>query len=249
MPRINDALQRIDTLGSSEKISYCKIAKDARCDRSTLSRRHRGVQVDVTTKNVRQRKVTPQQEDDLVQYTIGLTERHFPPTREMIKNFVRGLAHVEVSETWVTHFLQRHRDVLSNRWTSPMAADRHAADSWGKCKAYFDLLTHQINKYSVEPRHTYNMDEKGFMAGVIGKQKRVFSKASFKPLPPSLIFQADSANVQSNWVSDIDKKKHSVYTTVSPSGWSNDDAGLGWVEQVFNPLTKDKARRKWRLLT
>jgi hypothetical protein len=49
-------------------------------------------------------------------------------------------------------------------------------------------------------------------------------------------------------VSDIDKKKHSVYTTVSPSGWSNDDAGLGWVEQVFNPFTKDKARRKWRLL-
>jgi hypothetical protein len=119
------------------------------------------------------------------------------------------------------------------------------------------------------------MDEKGFMAGVIGKQKRVFSKALYKrehaqqsshdgnrewitviacvcgngtALLPGLIFQADSANVQSNWVSDIDKKKHSVYTTVSPSGWSNNDAGLGWVEQVFNPLTKDKARRKWRLL-
>jgi hypothetical protein len=152
-----------------------------------------------------------------------------------------------------------------------MAANRHAADSWGKYKAYFDLLTHQINNYSIKPRHTYNTDEKGFMAGVIGKQTRVFSKASFKRkharqsshdgncelialiacvcgdgavLPPSLIFQADFTNVQSNCVNDIDKKKHSVYTTVSPSGWSNDDAGLGWVEQVFNPLTEDKARRK-----
>lgn len=67
-------------------------------------------------------------------------------------------------------------------------------------------------------------------------------------LSPSLIFQADSMTVQSKWVSDIDKKKHSVYTAVSPSGRSNDDAGLGWVEQVFNPLTKEKARRKWRLL-
>ena len=119
------------------------------------------------------------------------------------------------------------------------------------------------------------MDEKGFMAGVCGKQKRIFSKASYKrnharqslhdgnrewitliacicgdgtTLPPSLIFQADSPNIQSTWVSDVDKKKHSVYTTVSPSGWSNDDAGLGWLEQVFNPATKAKARRSWRLL-
>jgi hypothetical protein len=125
-----------------------------------------------------------------------------------------------------------------------MAADRHSADSWDKYKAHFDLLTHRINKYSIEARHTYNMDEKGFMAGVIGKQKRVFSKASYKrkharqsshdgnrewitviarvcgdgtALPLGLIFQADSANVQSNWMSDIDKKKYSVYTTVSPS--------------------------------
>ncbi|KAF1359985.1 hypothetical protein EJ07DRAFT_165631 [Lizonia empirigonia] len=171
MPGINDALQQIDNLKPSEKISYRRMTKDARCDRTTLSRRHQGVQVDFNTKNVRQRKVTPQQEDDLVQYIIGLTERHSPPTREMIKNFVRGLAHVKVSETWVTHFLQRHRD---------------------------------INKYSIKPRHTYNMDKKGFMAGVIGKQKRVFSKALFKH-----------------------KKKHLVYTTVSPSGWSNNDAGLG----------------------
>ena len=67
-------------------------------------------------------------------------------------------------------------------------------------------------------------------------------------LPPGLIFSADSKTPQSSWLSDVDKKKHSVYTTVTPSGWSNDDAGLGWVEQVFEPLTRDKARRKWRLL-
>lgn len=119
------------------------------------------------------------------------------------------------------------------------------------------------------------MDEKGFMAGVASKQKRVFSKASYKrkharqsshdgnrewitflacvwadgtALPPSLTFQVDSKNVQSMWVSDVDKKKHSVITPVSPSGWSDDDAGLAWPKQVFNPFTKDKARRKWRLL-
>lgn len=66
MPEINDALQQIDNLRLSEKTTYRRIAKHARCDRSTLSRRHRGVQVDISTKNVKQRKVAPQQEDDLV---------------------------------------------------------------------------------------------------------------------------------------------------------------------------------------
>lgn len=109
IPRINDALHRVNSLKPSEKTSYCGLAKDAHCDRSILSRRHRGVQVDVSTKNVvRQRNTTPQQEDDLVQYIAGLTERQFPSTREMIKSFVRETAHVEVPETWVTHFLRRY---------------------------------------------------------------------------------------------------------------------------------------------
>jgi hypothetical protein len=156
-----------------------------------------------------------------------------------------------------------------------MASVRHAADSYDKYRAYFDVIEYNVQKYDILPQNRYNMDEKGFMAGVLGKQKRVFSKASWTRnykkqsshdgscewitllacigadgtvLPPGLIFLADSKTPQSSWLSDVDKKKHSVYTTVTPSGWSNDDTGLGWVEQVFEPLTRDKARRKWRLL-
>ena len=33
-----------------------------------------------------------------------------------------------------------------------------------------------MTQYDTEPRHTYNMDEKGFMIGVIGRKKRVFSR-------------------------------------------------------------------------
>lgn len=75
MPGINDALRQIDNPKPSEKISYRRVAKDAWCDCSMLSRLHRGVRVDAITQNVRQRKVTPQQENDLVQYIIGLPER------------------------------------------------------------------------------------------------------------------------------------------------------------------------------
>jgi hypothetical protein len=97
MPGINDALQQIAKLRPGEKICYTRIAKDARCDPVTLARHHQGVQADRDTKNLNQLKVSPQQETELVQYIIGLTERSSPPTRQMIINFVRGLAKIEVS--------------------------------------------------------------------------------------------------------------------------------------------------------
>jgi hypothetical protein len=135
MPGINDALRQINRLKPGEKICYTRIAKNARCDPVMLVRHHKGVQADRDTKNLRQLKVTPQQENELVQYIIRLTERSSPPTRQMIINLVRGLAKVKVSQTWITRFLQRHRDVLTNPYTNPMASVRHAADSYDKYRA------------------------------------------------------------------------------------------------------------------
>ena len=67
-------------------------------------------------------------------------------------------------------------------------------------------------------------------------------------LPPGLIYQAAGKAVQSSWVESIDPRKHSEHFTTSPSGWTNDDVGLAWLEQVFDRYTKTKARRKYRLL-
>jgi hypothetical protein len=44
-------------------------------------------------------------------------------------------------------------------------------------------------------------------------------------LPPSLIYQ--SINIQSSWVEDIKAGKHGVHVSSSPSGWTNNDIGLG----------------------
>jgi hypothetical protein len=66
--------------------------------------------------------------------------------------------------------------------------------------------------------------------------------------PPGLIYQAAGTAVQSSWVESIDPRKHSVHLTTSPSGWTNDDVGLTWLEQVFDRYTKKNPRRKYRLL-
>jgi hypothetical protein len=69
-------------------------------------------------------------------------------------------------------------------------------------------------------------------------------------LPPSLIYAAASGALQSTWVADVEAGKHNVFITSSSSGWTNNDVGLAWLEQVFNRCTKQKAwrRRYYRLL-
>ena len=193
----------------------------------------------------------------------------------MILNFVTPLCAWEPSESWVTRFFHRHHDTLLTAWSTPIETSRHNADSASKYRLYFDLLHQKIVEYSIKLAHTYNMDEKGFAIGVTGKSKRVFDKVLFgkkqykqlthdgncewvtvlaticadgSHLPPGVIFPAAGNDVQASWVQDIEAGKHSIHFTTSPNGWTNNDLGLTWLEQVFDRYTKPKARREWRLL-
>ena len=67
-------------------------------------------------------------------------------------------------------------------------------------------------------------------------------------LPPCIIYPAAGRAVQASWVAPIDPKKHDIFFTTSPTGWTNDDLGITWLEQVFERYTAPKARRQWRLL-
>jgi hypothetical protein len=83
---------------------------------------------------------------------------------------------------------------------------------------------------NILPRHTYNMDEKGFLIGVIGRTLRIFSKrmwdkkeiraslqdgsrefitllastcADGSRLPVGLIFASAKGDIRSTWVDEI----------------------------------------------
>ena len=67
-------------------------------------------------------------------------------------------------------------------------------------------------------------------------------------LPPALIYQAVSGNIQDTWLQDFDPTEHQAFFASSPSGWTNNDLGLAWLKRVFDCETKSKARRSYRLL-
>ncbi|KAF1971710.1 hypothetical protein BU23DRAFT_413874, partial [Bimuria novae-zelandiae CBS 107.79] len=95
----------------------------------------------------------------------------------MLQNYASAVAQWEVSESWVTRFLHRHADELTTKWSAGIDRDRHWADSRHKYTLYFNMLHSKMREYGLEPRDTYNMDEKGFFAGVTTRTKRIFSKA------------------------------------------------------------------------
>jgi hypothetical protein len=57
-----------------------------------------------------------------------------------------------------------------------MDAVRPAADLYYKYELCFDYLHSKIKEYDILPENSYNMDEKGFLIGVIGRAKRLFSR-------------------------------------------------------------------------
>ncbi|KAF2022841.1 hypothetical protein EK21DRAFT_119332 [Setomelanomma holmii] len=176
MAAINKAIEAMKLQEPGECLSYRACAKQFCVDRTTLSQRCQGFQQSITAANLNKQKLHPQEEDELVRYVNDLTKRGLPPTREMTRKFGEEIAHKHIGDGWVTRFVDQNDDYLISRWTKGKDAVRHHADSEAKYDLYFDLLHGKITQYDVEPAHTYNMVEKGFAIGVIGKQKWIFNK-------------------------------------------------------------------------
>jgi hypothetical protein len=109
-------------------------------------------------------------------YIKELPEQGLPPTQAMIRRFGSDIAKRRLGKNCVDRYIKRHKVDLISRWATGINRLRHQANSQSKYSLYFTLLHSKISQYDIEPRHTYNMDEKGFMLGVVTRSKRVFSK-------------------------------------------------------------------------
>jgi hypothetical protein len=176
--------------------------------------------------------------------------------------------------SWVDRFCVRNKEDLISRWSTGIDRNRHAADSLYKYDLYFNLLRDIHDKYLIEPRDTWNMDEKGFMIGILSRSKRIFNRplweahavrqaiqdgnrdwvsliacicADGSAIDPALIYPSTIGNIQDTWVEDIDPDRYPAFITLSESGWSNNEIGLAWLEHVFDRQIKHRCGR-WRLL-
>jgi hypothetical protein len=193
----------------------------------------------------------------------------------MIRRFGSDIAKRELGKGWVDRYIQQYNVHLISRRATGMDCLRHQADSQSMYSLYFELLRSKLGQYNIEHRHTYNMDEKGFLLGILTRSKRIFSRRLYEEgkieahiqdgnrewitllacicadgstLDPAIIHQSASGSIQDSWLQAFDPSDHRAHFASSPSGWTNNEIGLAWLKQVFNPSTKAKARSSYRLL-
>jgi hypothetical protein len=76
---------------------------------------------------------------------------------------------------WQGHFFDQHPE-LKSKFILPLDKERATAQDPAVFQRYFELFWTLITLYKVNPADIYNIDEKGFMQGVIAKQKVIVSR-------------------------------------------------------------------------
>jgi hypothetical protein len=97
MDPIQAAIEAYESQEPGEHLSIQEVADNHGVWRSTMQRRMAGQIAPRAEHTTNTRKLSPQQEDELVLYIESLTARTLPPTRGMIQNFASKVAHERVS--------------------------------------------------------------------------------------------------------------------------------------------------------
>lgn len=182
------------------------------------------------------------QEERLLRHIDGLTKKGFPPNHHQFPVWVANISGKVPGKDWSYKFVLNHYWLVNN---------------------YFQLVKEKMEKHYFAPENTYNMDEKGFPIGKVNKTRRTFSHywkkqgklqgaaqdgnriwitllacvcANGSSLPQALIHPAKSGNVQDSWLDGC-------YFASSPTGWTNNELGMGWLSHIFDRHTKLKARQ------
>ncbi|KAI0337544.1 hypothetical protein BDW22DRAFT_1433204 [Trametopsis cervina] len=117
------------------------------------------------TKDFDQRKLSPAEEDVLVQWTKVMGRRAVPLTPELIHNYASDITGEPLGQHWTRRFLQRHRDIKIRK-TSTLEACHAQALNATNVEGFYDIVDDVVTTYDIPPENTYNADEKGVLMGV-----------------------------------------------------------------------------------
>ena len=154
----------------------------------------------------------------------------------------------QVGKDWPRAFLARHPE-LKSKFIPPLDKERAMAQDPDILLRWFSLFLETRSQYEVKDCNIYNMDEKGFQAGVCAKVKVYVSKYETKKkaymtqpgdrewvslietisidgrvLPPWIIFKGKL--YQKSWFQQLEKSDSKGYIATTENGWTNNEVGL-----------------------
>jgi len=262
-------------LASSESPNISATARAYGIHPSTLNRRWNGTSTSNEEALCHRRFLNNQQERSLIDYIDELSRGSAAPTPAMVTAFASQIAGRAPGHCWVSRFVNRHRSELDSTYLNNLDLERHHADSVYSHEVYYNTVNQKIQQYQISEDNIYNMDEKGFLLGRLNEVRRIFSQdlkgsgnllgavqdgsrdwltvvaticADGTALAPLLIYQSKAGTVQDSWLKDFNPEGQDCFFSSSPNGWTSDEVGSKWLQELFHTRTVAKARRNWRLL-
>ena len=239
---------------------------------TTLRRRVRGA-LPQAAANAQKRKLSPTEEQSLVEWVLGLDQRGFPPqiidVRRMADNLLAARGQEPppqpVGQKWVSRFIKAQPE-LQTRWDRKLHSQRALCEDPVKISAWYERIQRTRQAYGILDKDMYNFDETGFMMGT-GSSSKVVTSAdtvgrAVHVQPgnrdwvtaiegicasgwsiPPFIILSGKLH-QASWYRDL---PNGWVLAVSDNGWTTDQLGLTWLEH-FNQHTASRTSGAYRLL-
>ena len=135
-------------LKSQKSPNYTATAKKFGVDRTTLSRRHRGITAAKGVNPSPLAILSPTQKKTFISYINELTRRGTPPTARMVARFAAEISGRQPGKNWVNRFVRSTRNELESGFLMGFDLVRKKADNNYQYKLYFELVctspNHQI---------------------------------------------------------------------------------------------------------
>ncbi len=128
-------------LALQESPNYTATATKFNINRSTLSRRHRGIIAFVKESKQTTSILSNQQEKELIRYINKLTERGIPSSNAMIRVFAYNISGKQPGKNWSYEFVRRHSDILQSKFLQGADLERKKADNAYQYQLYFNLVS------------------------------------------------------------------------------------------------------------
>lgn len=176
------------------------------------------------------------------------------------------VVYTPTGKEWSQQFLHRHPQ-LKTIIVRSIEASRLKETTPEIVGKFFEIFKNTVQEEGILDENIYNMDESGNSIGTIqaaraiidsavpmtyyaepGRQEWVTTveciSADGNSIPPLIIFKGENSNGQ--WV----PRNAPIGWRIScnSKGWTSNDHGLKWLQECFEPSTREKANGRKRIL-
>jgi hypothetical protein len=228
-----------------------------------------------TEKRANGHKMTPNEEESLLQWIFSMDQRGCPPRPAHVHEMANILlaqrnptSPPTIGKNWVTKFIKRQPEIKS-RYSRRYNYERAKCEDPKVIQEWFHQLSEIISQHGILEEDIFNFDETGFAMGLIATTKVVTrSNMPGKPhllqpgnrewvttiecinangwsIPTCIIFKG-KVHIE-GWYQDY-ALPSDWRIEVSENGWTTDEIGLRWLQKVFIPATTSRTIGRYRLL-